>query len=111
MDNLLIVRMADRSKERYSRKRRRMQAPLGMNMGLVIGIGIGAVAILRYGADPLLGLGIGIGFGLIFGGLFGRFLKPRHRYERVEKAYSFEGLPFESEKDSDENSPREAEKA
>ena len=38
-------------------------------MGLVIGIGIGAVAISRFGADPLLGLGIGIGFGLIFGGL------------------------------------------
>lgn len=111
MDDLLIVRMADRSEERYSRKRRRMQAPLGMNMGLFIGIGIGAVAVSRYGADPLLGLGIGIGFGLIFGGLSGRFLKPRRRYERVEKAYSFEGLPFGSEKESDEESPEEAEKA
>ena len=111
MDDLLIVRMADRSKERHSRKRRRMQAPLGMNMGLVIGIGIGAVAISRFGTDPLIGLGIGIGFGLIFGGLSGRFLKPRRRYQRVEKDYSFEGLPFESDEESDEESPDEPEKA
>lgn len=86
MDDLLIVRMADRSKERYYCKRRHMQAPLGMNMGLVIGIGIGAIAISRFGADPLLGLGIGVGFGLIFGGLSGRFLKPRRKYQLVEKA-------------------------
>ncbi len=111
MDDLLIVRMTDRSKERYFHKRRRMQSPLGMNMGLVIGIGIGAVAISRFGADPLLGLGFSIGFGLIFGGLSGQFLKPRRRYERIKKAYSYEGLPCESEKDSDENSPEVAEKA
>jgi len=110
MDDLLIVRMTDRSKERYFHKRRRMQSPLGMNMGLVIGIGIGAVAISRFGADPLLGLGFSIGFGLIFGGLSGRFLKPRRRYQRAEKAYSFEGLPFGSDKESDEESPEEAEK-
>ena len=52
-----------------------------------------------------------IGLGLIFGGLSGRFLKPRRRYQRVEKAYSFEGLPFGSDKESDEESPEEAEKA
>lgn len=111
MDDLLIVRMADRSKERYSRKRRRLQAPFGMNLGLVIGIGIGAVAISRFGADPAIGLGVGIGFGIIFGGLSGRFLKPRRKYERVEKAYGFRGLPFESEADSEEEIPDEPEKA
>ena len=111
MDDLLIVRMADRSKERYSRKRHRMQAPLGMNLGLVLGIGLGAVAISRFGANPLLGLGVGVGFGIVFGGISGRFLKPRRRYQRVEKAYSFEGLPFESDLDSEEEALEEPEKA
>lgn len=107
MDDLLIVRMADRSKERYARKRRRMQAPLGMNLGLVVGMGVGVVAISRFGLDPAVGLGIGIGFGVIFGGLSGRFLKPRRRYQTVEKAYSFQGLPFESDSESDEETPDE----
>ena len=75
MDDLLIVRMADRSRGAIPANDAAW-APLGLNLGLVIGIGIGTVAISRYGADPLLGLGIGIGFGLSTGGLSGRFLKP-----------------------------------
>jgi hypothetical protein len=88
-----------------------MQAPLGMNLGLVIGIGAGVVAISRFGADSAIGLGLGIGLGIIFGGLSGRFLKPRRKYERAEKAYGFQGLPFESESGSEEEIPESPEKA
>jgi hypothetical protein len=58
-----------------------------------------------------MNLGLGIGLGIIFGGLSGRFLKPRRKYERVEKAYGFQGLPFESESDSEEEIPESPEKA
>ena len=68
-------------------------------MGLVR-IGIGAVAISRYGADSLLGLGIGIGFGLIFGGHPDNSSNPG-RYERIKRPTA-KGLPCESER-FDEN--------
>jgi hypothetical protein len=54
---------------------------------------------------------LGIGLGIIFGGLSGRFLKPRRKYERAEKAYGFQGLPFESESGSEEEIPESPEKA
>lgn len=106
MDDLLIVRMSDRSKERFTRKRRKMDAPLGMNFGLILGIGIGVVAASRSGANPALSLGIGIAFGLVFGALAGRFLKPVRRYKRSTPKYSYEGMPFDAE-ENDSNSESE----
>ncbi len=99
MDDLLIVRMSDRSKERYSRKRRKMNAPIGMNFGLIVGIGAGAVIASKSGASPALSLGIGVAFGVLFGALAGRFFKPLRRYERSGPSYSYDGMPFEAEED------------
>lgn len=102
MDDLLIVRMSDRSKERFSRKRRKMDAPIGMNFGLIMGIGIGAVAASKTGANPVMSLGVGIAFGVLFGALAGRFFKPVRRYQRTSSPYSYEGMPFEEEEESSE---------
>lgn len=101
MDDLLIVRMSDRSKERFSRKRRKMDAPIGMNFGLIIGIGIGVVAASKSGADPVASLGIGVAFGIVFGGLAGRFFKPARRYQRSISDYRYEGMTFESEEEAE----------
>ena len=110
MDDLLIVRMSDRSKERFSRKRRDLNAPIGMNLGLIAGVGLGLVYANNAGASPQVGLGIGIVFGLVFGGLLGRFVKPVRRYKRFKPNYSYEGMPFENEKDESdqEKSPESA---
>ena len=104
MDNLLIVRMSDRSKERLSRKRRKMAAPIGMNFGMIIGIGVGMVAASNMGAKPVMSLGLGVAFGLVFGGLAGRFFKRVRRYERIASSYSFDGMPFETEEESETSS-------
>ncbi len=101
MDDLLIVRMSDRSKQRFSRKRRKMDAPIGMNFGMIIGIGIGTVAASRIGANPVMSLGIGVAFGVIFGALAGRFFKRVRRYERTASNYSYQGIPFETEEDAE----------
>ncbi len=102
MDDLLIVRMSDRSKERFSRKRRKMDAPIGMNFGMIVGIGIGVVAASKAGANPLMSLGIGVAFGVVFGALAGRFFKPVRRYERTSSSYFYEGMPFETDEESSE---------
>ena len=107
MDDLLIVRMSDRSKERFTRKRRKMDAPVGMNFGLIMGVGIGVVAASKSGANPALSLGIGITFGIVFGALAGRFFKPARRYKRSTPHYTYEGMPFEAEEE-DPNSESEA---
>ena len=104
MDDLLIVRMSDRSKERLSRKRRKMAAPIGMNFGMIIGIGVGMVTASNMGANPVMSLRLGVAFGLVFGGLAGRFFKRVRRYERIASGYSFEGMPFETEEESETSS-------
>lgn len=104
MDDLLIVSMSDRSKERLSRKRRKMAAPIGMNFGMIIGIGVGMVATSKMGSNPVMSLGLGVAFGLVFGGLAGRFFKRVRRYERIASGYSFEGMPFETEEESETSS-------
>jgi hypothetical protein len=104
MDDLLIVRVSDRSKERFSRKRRKMDAPIGMNFGMIIGIGVGMVAASKVGANPAMSLGIGVAFGVIFGGLAGRFFKRVRRYERTVSNYSYEGMPFETEEEPEPSS-------
>ncbi len=104
MDDLLIVRMSDRSKERFSRKRRKMDAPIGMNFGMIIGIGVGMAAASKMGANPVMSLGLGVAFGLVFGGLAGRFFKRVRRYERIVSSYSYEGMPFETEEESETSS-------
>ena len=106
MDDLLIVRRSDRSKERFTRKRRKMDAPIGMNFGLIAGIGIGTVAASKVGADPIMSIGIGVAFGIVFGALAGRFFKRVRRYERTVSNYSYEGMPFETEAE-DSDSPNE----
>ncbi len=103
--------MSDRSRERFTRKRRKMDGPLGMNFGLVAGVGIGMAAAFKFGANPLVGVGIGVAVGVVFGGLAGRFLKPARRYQRVgtSTAYAYDGMPFEDQsEEGDEASEGEA---
>lgn len=107
MDDLLIVRMSDRSKERFSRKRRGLKAPIGINFGLIVGIGIGAVGANQAGADPAISLAIGVGFGIVFGALFGRFFKPLRRYERTGSNYTYEGMPFAAEEEDSDSETAE----
>lgn len=108
MDDLLIVRRSDRTKERFTRKRRKMDAPIGMNFGLIMGVGMGTVAASKAGADPLMSIGIGVAFGIVFGALAGRFFKRVHRYERTVSNYSYEGMPFESEEEESEMTSEES---
>ena len=104
MDDLLIVRMSDRSKERYSRKGRVNAAPVGMHFGLLIGIGFGLALASATKSDPIIGIAIGTALGLVLGALTGRFLKPNRRFERRRSAYDYEGMPFEAQ--SDEGEPQ-----
>ena len=105
MDDLLIVRMVDRSKERFSRKARSANTPVGMHIGLVVGIGIGLMAASITNSSPLFGITIGTVFGLVFGTIAGRLLKPKRRYERIRPAYSYEGMPIENEEGDESEDP------
>ena len=108
MTDLLIVRMANRSKERYSRKARAENVPVGMHFGLVVGVGLGLGIASASEFDPFVGIAIGAACGIVFGVLLGRFLKPTRRYRRTRQAYSYEGMPLENEEgdESGESSPK-----
>ena len=105
MDDLLIVRMADRSKERFFRKARAANAPIGMHFGLILGIGLGLAFASTTNSDPFVGLAIGTVFGLVIGAIAGRFLKPKRRYERTRPAYSYDGMAFENKEDDESEDP------
>lgn len=105
MDDLLIVRMPDRSNERFSRKSRARNTPVGMHLGLVLGIGLGLVFAAKSGSDPRVGLALGVAFGIAFGGLSGRFIKPNRRDKQPRHAYSYEGMPFETKEELEEPGP------
>lgn len=99
MDDLLIVRISDRSKDRFSRKRRMRNAPLGMHFGLLAGVGFGLAFATASKIDPTIGVAVGTAFGLVLGALMGRFLKPnRHRRDKRRRPrYSYDGMPFGTE--------------
>jgi|GEM_PF-646912 hypothetical protein len=99
MDDLLIVRMSDRSKERFDRRSRQKSTPLGMNLGLALGLALGLGFASASNADPKIGMILGLAMGLAVGGLFGRFLKRSRPYKRGAASYAYEGMPFESEDD------------
>lgn len=81
-----------------------MAVPIGMNFRMIIGIGVGIVAASKMENNPDMSLGSGVAFGPISGGLAGRFFKPVRRYERIASSYSFDGMPFETEEESETSS-------
>lgn len=96
MDDLLIVRMSDRSKERTARSRRlNSQASLGMNLGLVVGVGLGLVfASNSSNANPIVGMAIGLACGMILGGLFGKAISRKEKPKQTKK--HCQGMPIDN---------------
>ncbi len=97
MEDLLIVRLADRSKSRYAR--RREPVPIGASLGLVLGAAFGLAFASSSPAQPAIPMALGIAVGLAIGGLLGRFLRPRTR--RLPTRL-YDGLPFEPVDSADE---------
>lgn len=104
MDDLLIVRMSDRSKKRFERRKGQSAAPLGMHLGLALGLALGIGFAAVSNADPKISMALGLAMGIAFGGLSGRFLKRNRPYERRTAAYSYQGMPFESEDEQTDDS-------
>lgn len=97
MEDLLIVRLADRSKSCYAR--RREPVPIGASLGLVLGAAFGLALASSSPEQPAIPMALGIAVGLAIGGLLGRFLKPRPRRQPTR---IYDGLPFEPIESPDE---------
>lgn len=106
MDDMLIVRMSDRSRERFTRNRRAL--PLGGNLGLIFAIPLTIVfAKLIDGEFPLY-LGIGAAVGIAFFAFFGRFITPLRKKRPMAGIRHYDGLPFSSEDEDEEASEEES---
>jgi len=106
MDDLLIVRLSDRSKERFARREDRFS--LGGALGLALGLPLGLAFAAGWQGDPTVGLAIGGGAGLALGTALGRFLPTPARHPRPSRGDLYEGLPIEDEsetRDSDDEEP------
>ena len=77
MDDMLIVRMSDRSRERFARRRR--TAPIGANFGLVMGLPLAIAFASMLEGNPPIFMALGAAGGLAIGGLLGRFMTPKRR--------------------------------
>lgn len=95
MEDLLIVRISDRSKKRF--ERRRANVPLGANLGLALGAAFGLLFASGFDEAPLLGLALGIAVGLAIGGLLGRFLRPSDARRRKPRPFHYDGIPASGE--------------
>ena len=99
MDDLLIVRLSDRSRARY--RHRHTPTPLGANFGIIIGALAGfLVAVRLFPANPtapIIGLALGLAVGIAIGGVLGQFLKPRSRRRTKRRPDLYDGLPFSDE--------------
>lgn len=104
MNDLLIVRMSDRSKERYTKRRDR--SPIGANFGIIAGAAIGFMVVHRIYPEsstaPAIGAIIGLVIGVAGGGLLGRFLKPKSARHRKPRPDLYDGLPFSNEEEEDD---------
>ena len=104
MDDLLITRMSDRSRERFAR--RPMNAPAGAGFGMVLGLGLGLSLAAAWQANPLVGLAFGFGIGAALGGLFGKFMQPAKRRKRLARIpYSYDGFPISEAAEPEEGQP------
>ena len=103
MDDLLIVRMSDRSKERYTNRRAR--TPMGVNLGAIAGAAVGfAMGIRLYPESPMapmVGAIAGLLAGVAFGGIFGRILKLGRNTRRKPRVDIYDGIPFSKEENDE----------
>ena len=104
MDDMLIVRMSDRSRQRHARNRR--ATPAGANLGLVMGLALAIPMGFSQGSSDPMHILLGAGMGLVIGGLFGRFITRPRRPRPQSKVRHYRGMPFEEETEEDE-SPKE----
>jgi len=100
MDDLLIVRMSDRSRERWQRSRR--GTPLGANLGMLLGLPLALVFGSALQGEAPVYVAIGAAIGLAIGGIFGRFLaNPRKPNPQARRRY-YSGLPLPSDEEDKE---------
>ena len=110
MDDMLIVRMSDRSRERFARNRRAL--PLGGSLGLVLGLPITIALLSSYNGDFPPYLGIGAAIGIVFFAFFGRFLAPHRKKRPMANLRYYDGMPFPAEdEDEADEEPTSEEKA
>jgi len=106
MDDLLIVRLSDRSKERFARREDRFS--FGGALGLALGLPLGLAFAAGWQGDPTVGLAIGGGVGLALGTALGRFLPTPARHPRPGRRGLYGGLSIEAAgeaSDSDDEEP------
>lgn len=91
MDDLLIVRLSDRSRTRYTH--RRPPVAVGANLLLILGAACGVMFAPSSEALPIC-IALGVATGIAIGGVLGRLARPRSRPERQRKPDLYDGLPF-----------------
>jgi len=109
MDDFLIVRMSDRSRERFTRNRR--ATPLGAILGLALGVPAALVIAAFFGTRQTDFLGLSMALGLVFFAFLGRFLISNRKARPTAQKRHFDGMPFDAEDEESEDSPSSEETA
>ena len=106
MDDLLIVRLSDRSRDRYRNRRRptSLGANLGLLLGLAAGFAINPIMIDFLPVEPntawVTSMAVGLAIGLSIGGLLSKAIPLARRRSKPVSHYRYDGFPFSEENEA-----------